>query len=110
MKTLKFAPDLVEKILAGTKTSTWRLFDDKDLQQGDKLLFLNKETLEEFGTAVITSLYTRTLGTLTDEDWEGHERYKSDEEMYATYRSYYGDQISENSEVKILSFEFTPDH
>ncbi len=110
MKTLKFAPDLVGKIHAGTKTTTWRLFDDKDLQQGDKLLFLNKETLEEFGTATVTSLYTKTLGTLADADWEGHERFKSDEEMYATYRSYYGDQVSENSEVKILSFDFKPGH
>ncbi len=108
MKTLKFAPDLVRKILAGKKTSTWRLFDDKDLQEGDHLLFVDKESFEEFGTAVITALYTKTLGTLTDEDWEGHERYSSDEEMYATYRTYYGDNVTEDSEVKILSFEFTP--
>jgi len=34
MKTLKFAPDLCAQILAGTKTSTWRLFDDKNLMGG----------------------------------------------------------------------------
>ena len=106
MKTLKFVPHLVTQILSGEKTSTWRLFDDKDLQQGDELLFVNKETGEKFGTAVITSLHSKTLGTLTDEDWKGHERFASEEEMYATYRKYYGDQVNESSEVKILPFEF----
>lgn len=106
MKTLKFAPHLVPKILSGEKTSTWRLFDDKDLQEGDKLVFLNKETGEQFGSAVITTLYTKTLGTLTDADWEGHERFPSEEEMYSTYRKYYGNKVDETSEVKILSFTF----
>ncbi|HYD93428.1 MAG TPA: ASCH domain-containing protein [Candidatus Paceibacterota bacterium] len=108
MKTLKFAPHLVPKILSGEKTSTWRLFDDKDLREGDRVLFLNKETGEEFGTAHITNLRTKTLGTLTDSDWEGHERFPSEEEMYATYRKYYGDSVDEHSEVKILSFDFEP--
>ena len=69
---------------------------------------MNKETLQEFGTAFISSLYTKTLGTLEEKDWEGHERFASDDEMYATYRSYYGDQVNEDSEVKILSFNFNP--
>ena len=46
MKTLKFASHLVQKILSGEKTSTWRLFDDKDLQVGDGLIFVNKDTGE----------------------------------------------------------------
>jgi len=108
MKTLKFAPHLVVKILSGEKTSTWRLFDDKELTEGDELLFLNKTTGEEFGTAIITNLHSKTLGTLTDEDWEGHERFASDDEMYTTYRGYYGDKVNEASVVKILSFEFRP--
>jgi len=106
MKTLKFAPHLVEKILSGEKVSTWRLFDDKDLQVGDELRFTNKETNETFGTATVTSLKKCTLGSLADEDWVGHERYGSEEEMYATYRKYYGDKVDENSEVKMLTFDF----
>lgn len=107
MKTLKFAPHLVQKILSGEKISTWRLFDDKDLTFGDELIFVNKETGEVFGVAFITSLYTKQLGALTDSDWEGHERFASDEEMYATYQRYYGDRVSEDTEVKILSFNFS---
>ena len=107
MKTLKFKTHLVTEILTGRKTSTWRLFDDKDLTIGDEIEFINKETLEPFGTGKIESLYTKTLGTLEDADWEGHERFASEAEMYATYRTYYGDQVNEQSEVKIISFSFT---
>ncbi len=106
MKTLKFTPDLAEKILLGEKTSTWRLFDDKNLQAGDELIFINKETSGEFGTAMIKSIKIKTLGSLTDIDWVGHERYGSDEEMYTDFRKYYGDKVDENSEVKILTFDF----
>ena len=108
MKTLKFQPHLCKQIVAGTKTSTWRLFDDKDLRVGDQLEFMNKETGETFGNGEIVNLYTKTLGTLEKTDWVGHERFASEEEMYATYRSYYGDEVCPNTEVKILSFTFTP--
>lgn len=108
MKTLKFTPQLCEQILSGEKTSTWRLFDDKDLQTGDELEFINKETMETIGTAVIRSLYIKTLSTLDDTDWEGHERYPSEEAMYEAYRGYYGDKVTRDTEVKIISFDFKP--
>lgn len=109
MKTLKFKTHLCDQILDGSKTSTWRLFDDKNLQKGDELEFIHKDTGETFGTAVITALHTKTLGSLEDSDWEGHERFASDEEMYATYREYYGDKVNPDTEVKIITFSFTPD-
>jgi hypothetical protein len=105
-KTLKFAPELVSKILSGEKTSTWRLFDDKDLKLGDRLLFINKETGVQFGSAVITSLRIKTLGSLVPEDWIGHEAFSSEEEMYNTYKKYYGDKVDSNTEVKIIRFDF----
>ena len=107
MKTLKFTTPLVEQILYGEKTSTWRLFDDKDLQVGDQLTFINKETGQKFGTAVVESLTVKTLGTLTDEDWIGHEKFASEDEMYETYSRYYEKIVDGNTEVKILSFSFS---
>ena len=108
MKTLKFKDYLAKKILTGEKTSTWRLFDDKDLQVGDDLIFINKETGEQFGKAKITDLKIKTLGTLTDADWVGHEKFVSEEEMYKAYRLYYGDKVKPDSEVKIITFDFKP--
>jgi hypothetical protein len=53
MKTLKFRHQLVEEILTGRKTVTWRLFDDKDLKVGDKIELLYWETKEKFADAEI---------------------------------------------------------
>lgn len=44
-------PHLVPLVLSGEKTSTWRLFDDKDLQKDDDLLLINKATGDEFAKA-----------------------------------------------------------
>jgi hypothetical protein len=107
MKTLKFKPQLVEQILAGTKTATWRLFDDKDIQVGDIIDVFNKETGDQFGVVTITRVRTKTLGTLEESDWEGHERYESEAAMYAEYRSYYGDTVGPDTEIKLIGFDFT---
>ncbi len=108
MKTLKFTPALCDKILTGEKTSTWRLFDDKDIQTGDELFFVNKVTEKIFGKARVTALVEKTLDTLEEKDWVGHEQYDSVEEMYTTYRSYYGEKVGSDSEVKIIAFAFQP--
>lgn len=104
MKQLKFKPHLVKKVLSGEKTSTWRLFDDKDLQEGDELELLDSETKEVFAKAHIDSVVVKKLGELTDEDWKGHERFPSEEEMYQTYNSYYDEEVTSDTEVKIIRF------
>lgn len=47
MKTLKFKSFKARWILDGVKTSTMRLFDDKDLQIGDQLALTNSDTMEQ---------------------------------------------------------------
>ena len=106
MKTLKFRKELSELILTGEKNTTWRLFDDKNLSIGDVLSFLVWETLEEFAKVKITSVKETTFGELTDEDWNGHEKFSSNEEMYKTYSKYYNRQVASDSPVKIIKFEF----
>lgn len=105
MKSLKFSPSLISQILSGEKDSTWRLFDDKDFKEGDDVSLINKETLEEFGIAKVTSTREKKLKDLVDSDFEGHERYESEEKMYETYRSYYGDRVSPDSTLKIIKFK-----
>lgn len=107
MKTLKFMPHLAEMILRGEKTCTWRFFDEKGLQIGDKITFINKKSGEVFGTAKIMECYPKTFGTLSDEDYIGHEGFTSEEEMYKTYRSYYPDrEVGPDTELKVVRFEF----
>lgn len=105
MKTLKFAPNLVPLVLSGEKTSTWRLFDDKDLQKGDELILINKETGEEFAKATILNTREKKLKDLEESDFEGHEKFESEEKMYEAYKSYYGDKVSSDTVVKIVNFK-----
>lgn len=108
MKTLKFANHLIPLVLSGEKNSTWRLFDDKDLQEGDELIFTDNID-NRFGTAVILSTREKKLEDLEDADYEGHGKFESQERMYETYKGYYGDKVKPDSVVKIIKFKFKND-
>jgi len=107
MKTLKFADNLVPLILSGEKTTTWRLFDDKDLQAGDELELINKKTLQVFANANIISLYEKRLGEIEEGDYDGHEKYESNEDMIETLKKFYSDKVDGSTLVKIIKFELT---
>jgi len=107
MKTLKFVPELISPILSKHKTSTWRLFDDKDLSEGDELSLVNKETGEEFAKAVIIKTREKKLKDIIEDDFDGHEKFESEERMYEIYRLYYGDKVTENTIVKMVDFKVT---
>lgn len=95
MKTLKFREKLSKLILNGEKVTTWRLFDDKNLSEGDNVTFIVKETGKMFATAKLTSVKETKFSNLTEDDWEGHEKFSSAEEMYDTYSRYYGQLVDE---------------
>jgi hypothetical protein len=103
--SLKFAPHLVPKILSGVKTTTWRLFDDKNLKKKDELIFINKETGVGFGKAKIAKIVIKKIKDLTDDELKKHE-YNSREEMIESHKKYYGDKVNDDSEVKIITFVF----
>lgn len=105
MKSLKFRKTLSELILKGEKTTTWRIFDDKDIQVGDELRCLVWETKEEFARAEVVSVREVAFKDLTDEDLDGHEKFSSEEEMYETYSKYYNETVTENTIVKIIKFK-----
>jgi len=104
-KSLKFAPNLVPLVLSWEKTTTWRLFDEKDLQAGDILDFIEQANWNVFAHAIITSMQEKQLQGLQDDDYAGHERFESEERMYKTYRGYYGDRVTPETLVKIIWFD-----
>jgi hypothetical protein len=59
---------------------------------------------KEFARAIITSIKMTTLGKLKKEDKEGHEKFKSDKEMYRAYSAYYGFDANKGTEVKVIKF------
>ena len=105
MKTLKFRHNLVQKILDGSKTVTWRLFDDKNLQVGDKIEFIDWESGGKFADAEIIGAREKKLGDIEEKDFEGHEKYGSNEEMLEHYKKYYGEKVNMDTMVKIINFK-----
>jgi len=105
LKTLKFSKNLIPAILSDEKTITWRCFDDKDLREGDELLFLNSETKNQFAKALLLKVQEKTFKELTDEDKNGHEEFKNDEEMYKIYSEYYGTEITPDTSLKVIEFK-----
>ena len=106
MKTLKFRHNLVQKILDDSKTVTWRLFDDKNLQAGDQVELIDWESGEKFAEAEITEVREKKLGEIEEKDFEGHEKYESREEMLKHYKEYYGDKVTVDTLVKMIDFKF----
>lgn len=109
MKTLKFRKNLSELILKNKKTTTWRIFDDKDISKGDIMQFLVWETKEVFANAKITEVVQKKFKDLDENDLDGHEKFESKEEMYSTYTTYYNKTVDENTIVKIIKFELIKD-
>lgn len=105
MKKLKFRHNLVELILDGTKTVTWRLFDDKDLKVGDQLEFVDYENGEKFVEAEITRVREKKLGQIEESDFEGHEKFKDTDDMLQHYREYYGDGVTTDTIIKMIDYK-----
>jgi hypothetical protein len=105
MKIVKFRSNLIKQIISREKTSTWRLFDDKNLSVDDKINIQEWETKKDFGTAIITQVKEKKLKDLQDSDFEGHEKYESEEKMYEAFRKYYGDKVTPETIVKIIEFK-----
>jgi hypothetical protein len=104
-KTLKFEAHLADMILNGTKTATWRFFDDKNLKTGDEVVFIKRPDFTPFAKAVITSVITKPLGQITELDKNGHEDVGTYTEMCTRYSGYYKTPIDATSEVKIIRFK-----
>ncbi len=107
MKTLKFVARLAPLILSGEKTTTWRLFDDKNLQKNDQLQFIITESGEKFAQAEITNIYEKKLSEVRDVDYNGHEKYTNHKEMLDTFTKFYGPQVNKDTIVKIIHFKIT---
>ena len=110
MKKLKLDHQLAELVKKGEKTSTWRLYDDKDISVNDELELIDKvdpknpETWQTAGVAVVDRVIEKRLGELTHEDFEGHEKFASQAELLKTYQRYYGPQVTLETPVKMIHF------
>lgn len=105
MKALKFSPQQSREILAGKRTSSWRMFDEKDLQSGDEILILSDTSKEPIGSGSITKVRTKTLLSTTPEE-RAAQGFDDEQRMLDTLRDQFGHKVDWDTEVKIVSFAF----
>jgi hypothetical protein len=103
MKKLKFMGNLPEKILNCKKTSTWRVNDEKNIVLNDELSLCNLQG-EEFAKAIVIYVKETKFKDLTENDWEGHEKYSSEKEMYVAFSNMYKTEILPETKLKIIKF------
>ena len=110
MKQIKLDHELAQLVVADKKTSTWRLFDDKDLSVNDVIEFIDKVNPRDKSTWVtcararIDQVTEKRFKDLVDADYEGHNPYKSKEEMYKTFSGYYNVEVDDETPLKIITF------
>ena len=106
--SLKFTPELAEKIKAGAKTNTIRL-GVKNLAAGDvaELMTRDGDTIESFGYAKITNAQKLPLKKVPN-NMPGHESYRDDNEKLADFQKFYGDDVTLDSVVVVYDFEYIP--
>jgi ribonuclease HI len=114
VKQLKFDHQFAEAIVAGKKSATFRVNDDKDLRVGDKVQLVDKvdgdhpKTWTIPGVLTITSISSVALEDLTKEQLNQAEFFDSPDEMLQTFRRYYGEHISMMTQILVLSFTYEP--
>jgi len=104
MKTLKFRKELIEKIMSGEKSTTWRLFDDKNIIKGDEIEIIGWENKNAVAKILIEKVIEKKFNQLTEKDLEGHERYSSEEEMYKRFSLFYNQEVTPETKLKIIKF------
>lgn len=110
MKTIKFNHELADQIRSGTKTATWRVYDDKHLSVNDRVQLVDKVVSDDpstwvvFAEAIIDKVVEKRLGALQESDMDGHATYASQEAMLADFQKYYGPQVTLDTAIKLIHF------
>jgi ribonuclease HI len=111
MKTLKLNNATAQLVASGQKTSTWRLYDDKDISVDDEIQFIDRvdphdrNTWYPIGVGTVDSVLHKRLGSVSPEDLKS-EGFESQDAMLAAFTEHYGKQISLETPVKIIHFTF----
>ena len=103
-KALKFAPNLVDLVLTGKLTSTWRLWDDKDFKVGEIVDFLEFGSLKKFAIAMVDKVEEKKMNELTLDEMKDHYYSSGREDMYKKFSEFYKRPVDGETIVKIIWF------
>jgi ribonuclease HI len=111
IKTLKLDHKLAQQVAQGVKTSTWRIYDDKNISVNDHIEFIDKRVSDDPTTwtpiarARVTRVIEKRLGDINNNDFDGHARYSSPLEMLKHFQHFYGPEVQLTTPIKLISFE-----
>jgi hypothetical protein len=102
-KPLIFAPPYPLILFTGGKIKTFKVTGAENYNVGDEISLCYPD-LAEFAQALIFQKYEKKFRDLTEEDWRGHERFASDEEMYKIYSAWGGFQVRPDTGLTVLGY------
>lgn len=104
LQKLLFAPPFPPILFTGEKNKTFRATGGERYKIGEFVSFCYVDG-EEFARARIIDKLHKTFETLTESDWQGHERFGSEQEMYQTYSNWQRFQVGPKTELDILVYD-----
>ena len=117
MKTLKLDHEIAEQIRQKRRTSTWRMYDDKNVSVNDDIELIDKvdptdpQSWVSLGTVRVDSIAEKRLSDITAADYQDDEQpFASSEEMLLYFQKHYGPQITLDSAVKIIGSQYLRSH
>jgi ribonuclease HI len=106
MKELKFSSNQIPSIIGGHTNTTIRLFDDKSIEVGDLIKFIDSSNNKSFGYGLVEEVSQKRLYGLKNEEKHFEEKCKSDKELLNILKDYYGDSITLDSIAKVIKFNY----
>src|SRR5687768_8447411 len=103
MKSLKLNHDAAQQIANGETTTTWRLFDDKDLSVNDEVLLIDKvdpdrpETWQVIGTGIIRQVVQKRLAEIEADGSDNADDNQLPSKILTTAHEYYGNDVSDTT-------------
>jgi ribonuclease HI len=106
MKNLKFTPDQIPEIEIGNINTTIRLFDDKNLEVGDFIQFVNSETGGNFGYGIIEQVTQKRLSSLETIEKRFAKVCQNDRELLVTLHEFYGPNVTLDTVARVVRFAY----
>lgn len=110
MKRLKFLPFYKRLIQNRDKTTTFRLNQPKELQEGDEVVLTigwEEENSEDICQAKIEKIYSKKIKELSEFDFKGESPdCKSREATRLVLSNIYKSVLSEEDKIWIIKFDY----
>src|SRR3979411_2794227 len=105
MPAVKFANNLVPLVRSEEKIATWRLYNSihRDFTPGAPIVCCD-QTGRVFAHAVVERVIYATLGNITADEAQGHEKYPTIAARIDQFRRYNGPDVDENTPVTIIKW------